>query len=380
MALVITLVIDQYGDKSNGTTITAIRLAEGLRKRGHTVRIVTANEVDEKDVYSVGERYIPIVYEVSKTQGMCFAKPDRKILKEAIQGSDVVHLLLPFKVQKTAKKIADQLGVPTTAAFHLQPENITSTIYLNRLKPINSGIYYYFRKFYNQFTHLHTPSKMIASQLEKHRYQAKLHIVSNGVSPNFKPLEVEKPDALKEKFVIVMVGRFSREKRQDLIIKAVKASKYEKQIQLVFAGKGPWKRYLQRLSQGLTNPPIMNFYSERDLIKLLNYADLYVHASDAEIEAISCIEAFSCGLVPIISDSKISATNQFALTEHNLFKAGDYQDLQSKIEFLMENPDLRANLRNEYLNYAKQFQLDACIEQIEAMFVEAIRDANKLIS
>ena len=43
---------------------------------------------------------------------------------------------------------------------------------------------------------------------------------------------------------------------------------------------------------------------------------------DAEIEAIACIEAFSCGLVPVIAGSEQSATPQFALDERSLFNAG----------------------------------------------------------
>lgn len=127
-----------------------------------------------------------------------------------------------------------------------------------------------------------------------------------------------------------MVGRYSVEKRQDLIIKAIQSSKYEHKIQLILAGKGPWKGYLEEISKTLTNPPVFDFYTEEELIEVINFCDLYVHASDAEIEAISCMEAFTCGLVPVISDSKISATNQFALDELNLFRHGDADSLREK--------------------------------------------------
>ena len=32
-------------------------------------------------------------------------------------------------------------------------------------------------------------------------------------------------------------------------------------------------------------------------------SDLYVHAADVEIEAMSCMEAFAGGLVPVIANS-----------------------------------------------------------------------------
>lgn len=91
-----------------------------------------------------------------------------------------------------------------------------------------------------------------------------------------------------------MVGRLSREKRQDLLIKAIGTSKYNKNIQLILCGKGPWKKHLQKLSKKyLANPVKFEFLPQPELLKVINYSDLYVHASDAEIEAISCMEAFT---------------------------------------------------------------------------------------
>lgn len=171
-----------------------------------------------------------------------------------------------------------------------------------------------------------------------------------------------------------MVGRYSREKRQDLIIKAVQGSKYESHIQLIFAGRGPWRSHLEKLGQSLTNPILFKFFNQDELVQVMNYADLYIHASDAEIEAIACIEAFSCGLVPIISDSKISATNQFALTPDNLFRAGDAEDLRQKIEYFIENEHRRKELSRRYIEYGKSFALNHCVSRMEAMFEEAIRD------
>ena len=84
-----------------------------------------------------------------------------------------------------------------------------------------------------------------------------------------------------------MVGRLSGEKRQDLIIEAAKKSRYADKIQLVFAGTGPKEKEYRRLSAGLAHPPIMGFYGQEELLRLLNSCDLYVHASDAEIEGIS---------------------------------------------------------------------------------------------
>src|SRR5690554_7753569 len=55
-------------------------------------------------------------------------------------------------------------------------------------------------------------------------------------------------------------------------------------------------------------------------------------------DLISCIEAFSCGLVPIISESRRSATTQFALGKEHLFCAGRSSSLAEKIDSWISNP------------------------------------------
>lgn len=377
--MVITLIVDSYAQASNGTTMTTRRFAEVLMAHGHTVKIAasTVDNIDPKNAFELGVSRIPILYEVSKSQGFIFAKRNKKILEEAIKDSDVVHFLLPFGCQRLGKKLCDKYGIATTAAFHLQPENITSTLHLNKLQTLNDYIYRKFRKFYNKFSHVHCPSNMIANQLKEHKYTANLHVISNGVSPSFVKKNVSKPENLKNKYIILMIGRYSVEKRQDLIIDAVLNSKYEKDIQIILAGKGPWKKHLEVLGEKLTNPIIFGFYNEEELINVINYSDLYIHASDAEIEAISCIEAFTCGVVPIISDSELSATNQFALDEYNLFEHGNYKSLQDKIEFYIENKEFKEKRSKEYIEYAKRYSIDGCVSELEKVFEQAILENKK---
>ena len=56
---------------------------------------------------------------------MVFARPDEEVLREAISWADLVHFLLPFRLSMKGLEIARELDVPHTAAFHVQPENIT---------------------------------------------------------------------------------------------------------------------------------------------------------------------------------------------------------------------------------------------------------------
>ena len=374
----ILVVIDQYDGANNGTTISARRFVENLRKSGNEVRVISTGKRD-KNKYIVKElRLLPIANKIIKSQGMTFARANEETLREAIDWAEVVHFYLPFFLSIRGMKICKELNKPKTTAFHVQPENITYTIGLGKKTKVNDKIYEIFRnQFFNEFHHIHCPSNMIAEQLKDHGYTAKLHVISNGIENDWQYQKSEKPENLKDKIVITMVGRLSGEKRQDLLIESVKKLKYADKIQLVFAGNGPMKKHYEKLGEDLKNKPIMQFYEKEDLKKLLSYTDLYVHTSDAEIEAISCIEAIATGLVPIIAKSDISATKQFALDERSLFTAGNSDELAEKIAYWLEHPEEKAKMEKEYAKFAENFKIENSIKKIEEMFQEEINERTK---
>ena len=371
----ILIVIDQFDGANNGTTISAIRFVDYLRKDGNIVKVISTGE-EKDDKYVVKELKLPpIASKIIHSQGMTFAKADKAILKEAIQDVDIVHFYMPFWLSIEGMKIAKAMNKPMTAAFHVQPENITSTIKLGKNDVVNDKIYEFFRdEFFNEFNHIHCPSKFIANQLKLHGYTAKLHVISNGIESDFKYTKLPKPDNLKDKFVITMIGRYSEEKRQDLLIDAVSKSKYKEKIQLVFAGRGPKERCYTRLGKKLVNRPIFKFFNKDDLKNLLSFTDLYVHTADAEIEAISCIEAFAMGLVPVIANSDKSATTQFALDKRSLFEAGNSDDLSKKIDYWLDNIDERKRMEKVYAKEADKYKIENSIKKIEEMFKEEINE------
>lgn len=372
----ILLVIDQFDNSNNGTTISARRFAKGLQKAGNVVYVVSTG--NSKNEYKFNLKELPLppgISHIIKSQGMSFAIPNTEILEKAISSVDVVHFYMPFFISKAGLKICEKLNVPHTAAFHVQPENITYSIGLGTKTKVNDFIYTHYRDtFFNRFTHIHCPSQFIADELKKHGYTAKLHVISNGVDDEFKYYPKEKLPEFKDKFVITMIGRYSNEKRQDVLIEAISKSKYANKIQLVLAGKGPKQEKYQKLGKFLPNPPVMKFYPTDELIDLLKSTDLYVHSADAEIEAISCIEAFACGNVPIIANSKNSATKQFALVKESLFEAGNSNDLANKIDFWIEHEDYRKEMEIKYSKHAKNYRLKNSIVKIEEMFNDAIRE------
>lgn len=373
--MVITLVTDQFYQNNHGTSVSAQRFYNGLIQRGHTVKVLTIDE-QHNSAYALEERnFGKPINKIIHSQGFQFAKPNEEIIRECIKDSDVVHVYMPFKLGYTTIRICRELNIPCTAGFHIVPENITSTLYLNNSKIVNGSLWNKFcNETYRYVKHIHCPSLMVAKEIAKHNFHSDLHIISNGYNDFFKVQSTSKPEIFKDKIIISFIGRFSREKRHDLIIKAVNASKYRDKIQLVFGGKGPTKSHIMKMAKKLPNYPIFAFFSKEQLLALHNFADLYIHPADIEVEGMTAIEAIACGCVPIVSDSPKSATSQFAVHENSIFKHGNYKDLRDKIDWWIEHPDKLKAEKQVVAKHAEKFKVERSMDYYIYMFEKAIED------
>jgi 1,2-diacylglycerol 3-alpha-glucosyltransferase len=376
--MIITLVTDTFGAGNNGITVSAKRFAANLISRGHTVRVVACGrpenagpERDGPEMFWVPELVVPIATHLARRQHTAFGQPDRETLIAAIKDADVVHIYQPWPLGRGAERIARELGVPAIAAFHIQPENITYNLGLGWFPPAAHLVYALLRVlFYGRFADIHCPSTFIAAQLRRHGYRARLHVISNGVSGAFRPGPPRVRGA-DEPFRILMVGRFSPEKRQEVLIRAVRRSRHAARIEVHFAGKGHREKRLRRLAAKLPLPARFGYHSQADLVALIRGCDLYVHASDVEIEGVSCLEAFACGLVPVISDSRRSATGQFALGPGNLFRSGNAASLAERIDAWIDDPRGLAEASGTYARYADLYAVDRSVKAIERVYARA---------
>ncbi len=376
----IAIIADVLGEENNGTSVTVKRLIYNLKSRGHDVLVVSPGDehTDTDGYFTMDKIDFKIFSNYVRENGVEFAKPDKEVLKKLISSCDVVHALMPFPLGRAAARICKELNIPFTTAFHVQPENVSSHFGLLKSKFVNGCIYKNFlRGFYSYTEYIHCPSEFIANQLRAHGYKQDLRVISNGVDPIFTAKKEDKPSELKDKFCILSTGRMVKEKCQADLIRAVSYSKYSDRIQLIIAGDGPLKNKLTALGKNLKNPPIMRFFQKEELVHMINYCDLYAQASYAEIECIACVEAITCGLVPIISDSRMSAAKYFALSEYNRYACGKPRALAERIDYMIEHPEFREDLSKKYVEYGERFRIDKCIDKMEEMFQDAANGVHR---
>lgn len=383
----ILFVIDSFYTTNNGTSISAQRFAGELRKRGHEVKVLCwdtpeyiENNLTDGD-FTTKKFHIPVFQPLCDKHDFSFAYNETVIVHRACDWADIVHVFVPFGITWEAVHYCNKIGKPVTGAFHIQPENMTSSVSMGKVEWFNELFYRTWnRDIYSHLRHIHVPSQFMGEMLAERGYKAKIHPISNGIQDAFmvagelKKGQRDQVPSTKEVFKIMMIGRLSQEKRQDVIINAVKYSKYADRIQLVFAGRGPeYEKYVE-LGKDLKHQPQFVYVGRDELIQHLLETDLYVHASDMESEAISCIEAFSTGLVPVIANSRVSATPQFALDGRSLFMPGDPKDLARAIDYWLDHPHERQYMEEQYRLAGRQYSLEASVTKFEEMLNEEIQE------
>ena len=111
---------------------------------------------------------------------------------------------------------------------------------------------------------------------------------------------------------------------------------------------------------------------------MLRHSYLYVHAAEIEAEGISCLEAITCGVVPIINDSSRCATKSYALTPENTFVDNDSDDLAAKIDWWIEHRPEYLDVRQRYIQMAgDNFARSKCMERMEQMLLETAEKFGK---
>lgn len=370
----ITVVCDVLGDETNGTTVAAMNLIRHLQKSNHNVKILCADESKRgvENFYVASTLSLGPFDGIVRKNNVVLAKPQQDVLEEALKDADHVHIMLPFALGISALKYARKNGISTTAGFHAQAENLSSHVRMHNFGFVNHAIYKFFYKhFYQYINGVHYPTQFIRDDFEGDvKKKTNGYVISNGVNSFFRREYVEKPEEWKDKIVILSAGRYSVEKNQETLIKAVSYSRYKDKIQLILAGQGPLTKKFQRLCKKYNPSTIMKIYPRNELANILNMCDIYAHPAVVELEGIACLEAICVGKCVIVSDSDRSATKNFAVDDKCVFKNKKPKDLARAIDYFIEHPEERERCGEKYLQSAHLYNQEECMQKMEQMIEE----------
>lgn len=378
--------------KGNGICTSARVTVKYLREHGVDACFlagVNNNPKGTQPEFPLRRMKFPLFQPLIDANGFCFAVRDRKIIRQAVEWADVIHIEEPFRLQKDVIRVAKRLGKPVVGTFHLYPQNIFYEIpflpFLKR-KWANDILLKYWRdSYFNKLSHVQCPTNKVKEHLENYGFKSKLHVISNGIRIPDTPV-VAKPYPKDEPIRIISVGRFSQIKGQTVLLEAMKYSRNADRIQLIFAGKGTLKDYLEDMASQLvdtgvlTYPPRFAFYNRDGLKDIARNSYLYIHNAKLEVEGLGCSESLREGTVPVIAEGDLIATSDFALDERSRYPVGNAKALAAKIDWWIEHPEERDRMAQAYADKARDYDVNKSIDALVEMYEQAIAENDKILS
>ena len=387
----ILIVINNFHMTGNGMAASARRTVKYLREAGHEVRVLAGPNPDPKGPqpeFLLKEYKLPVGQSMVEAQGYHYASSDKKVIAQAVEWADVVHLEEPFILEYKTIKIAEAMGKPITATYHIHPENISCHWGpLSYWKGLNRALLRLAKKYiYNHCSAVQCPTENVMDRMRRYHIDSHLEVISNGLVPDdcIRPKEMP-ADYLdpKRPIKVIYIGRLSKEKDQMTLLESMQYSQYAWRIQLHFAGIGDAEKEIKKKARELCKegvlkyPPIFTFEDRDGLRKLAAEADLAIHCAIIEVEGLSIMEAMQQGVVPVIGEGRYSGTSQFALDRRSVFPVKNPEALANRIDYWLSHPKERWETGQRYVEAMKTYDIRQSVAKLTALFEQAIKEKSK---
>jgi len=208
-------------------------------------------------------------------------------------------------------------------------------------------------------------------------YKKGITIIPLGLKKPALPAFSRKELGLSDdQVVLVTVGRLIARKANHHLIKIVSQINNPKVV-LVLLGDGPAKGPLLELAKQLRieNRVIMpGFVSEERKYQYLQAADLFVSTTSHEGFGLMYVEGMFTRL-PIITYNRGGQTDFLVDGKTGfLIRLNDQVMFRQRLEWLVQNPELRRNMGKYNLALSKRFTIEQCALRYEQIFEEAVGD------
>ncbi|HXZ29596.1 MAG TPA: glycosyltransferase [Dehalococcoidia bacterium] len=384
----ILIATDTYYPDVNGAAYFTYRLATSLAKRGHNVFVMcpsrsfknTVSNDNGVTVYGIRSIHI-LVYKDFRISPLFISGVIRRAVKEI--SPDIVHIQNHFLIGKEALSAAKKFGIPVMGTNHFMPENLVHYLHLPGIaeKWAQKLAWRQCVKIFEQLDFVTTPTKTAAALLRNAGLSKDVLPISCGIDlERFKPandgLYLKRSFAIPiDRPVLLYLGRLDKEKRIDVILRALPDILRVTSVHLVLAGTGKEKQRLEDLAEKLgvrSAVTLTGFVPDKDLQNIYRTADVFVTAGIAELQSIVTMEAMASGL-PVV------AVNAMALPElvHNeengyLFSDGNSQMLAERAIAILSNQTMRAQMSKRSLEIIRDHDINKVIEKYESIYDEII--------
>jgi 1,2-diacylglycerol 3-alpha-glucosyltransferase len=344
-----------YPPVISGVTLVVQKVARAMVKRGHEVTVVTAS--DRGPAYQDEDQGVKLMRVRSApnpfwTEGrLPIISYDK--LKDIVADvkPDVINThdgaLLSVHLHRLER---DRCPVPEILTCHYLPRFVTYYVHAGNVveKVVEDITWEVTMRMVNGFDHVIFPTQTQQQAFIQEGLEKPSTVISNGLdishySPDGRPnKDVEERYALPPGPRILFVGRLAKDKKIDVLIRAMPPIWAAHRGHLLLVGRGDARQQLDDLVESLGLQECVHFLGfvpEEDLPELYRQSDIFAIASDVEVQSIPTLQAAATGL-PIVA-AKAAALPELVEDNTNgyLVPPDDPRAFASALHKILDHPE-----------------------------------------
>lgn len=382
-SLRILMISDVYFPRVNGVSTSIQTFRHAFEARGHHVTLIAPDYGSESDcgenLLRIPSRRVPLDPE----DRMMKRGPIRRlngVLTE--RRFDLLHIHTPFVAHYAGMTLARRLRIPRVETYHTFFQE-----YLYHYVPfmprnwMRKAARKFSRQQCNAVNAVVVPSGAMLEVLRDYGVHRPIHVIPTGLAADrYRPGDGSR---FRERFgipdgrpTLVHVGRVAFEKNIGFLLRVLAAVRRKvPDVLLVIAGEGPARCQLQReaASLGLSGHVLFVGYLARDasLSDCYRAADVFVFASSTETQGLVLIEAMAQG-VPVVSTAVRGTKDILKSGCGALVAREQVGDFAAKVEAVLGNAHLRAELGEQARGYAREWSEDVFAERMLGLYRDVV--------
>ena len=370
----IAIFSDTYEPDVNGVAKTLKRYTNYLEQQGIEYRLFVPNASNVKTTFNHIQRFTSfpfIFYPECRV-----AVPNLMIISSILEDfkPTLIHLVTPFNLGLCGLHYGKKYNIPMIASYHTHFDEYLNYYHLSFAK---KWIVKYMTWFHRDVAKIYVPSESTRKKILDQKVHYDIDIWGRGVNhsmytPEKKTSEIRGKYNIREKHIILYVGRIAPEKDVDIAIDTFLSlpQHLRNESHLLIVGDGPLQRSLS--SKKEKQITWTGFVEGENLAKIYASSDLFLFPSPTETFGNVVLEALSSGL-PVIA---ANAGGVKHLVEHN--QSGYLCEPKNITQFVTYTSMLleKKEVRKAFSIYARKTALsqswDHIFEKLITSFYEVL--------
>jgi phosphatidylinositol alpha-mannosyltransferase len=367
--------------RSGGVGEVVIHLYEGLKKRGHDVRILTPRPNGykgqiPKDFILVGTTTKSKFSPGLATEGTWTFNIDADGIKEMLEREkfDIINFHEPW-APILARQILQQSDTVHVGTFHANlVDSVAAKSLVNLFMPYGYGIG---EKLDLVTAVSPAPAGVFIDKDPTHRLVQHIRYIPNGI--DLKRFSTKPATAIKHPKMktILYVGRLESRKGIKYLLRAFQVLiQHEPNVQLLIAGRGPDEEKLREFvaEQQIPHVTFLGYITDEDKIHHLHKADVFcAPATRGESFGLVLLEAMAAGVPTVAGDNMGYVSVMKGTGAISLVNPKDIVDFSRRLEIMLNNDDIRGIWLKWAKQYVRQFEYSKVVAQYEDAYKEAIK-------